>query len=492
MRCTVGVRLLLLLLLAVSFTKASARIGVSWADDVEPRRLRSVDDLSSEVFDELLQLHLVGVGSVLQFPTTARRIHRIVVEGSAGEGEDFDHHARGRALKALNDGSDRVLAAISTREKELTRRALASGDSRELRGKTQIAGIVALAAFVIFLVVLAVTNIVLGTTGELVIPLKENNDFLTGTPGESFKKVFPCNRLPLQQTANPGEDAAPLYASLPITQGLTETIFFGTEAIIPDVVNIFKTLLDVKQTILLAEEFVEQLLGQCRNEGESCKLTSDCCKEQFFRLVNCNSTTNVCEKIEPDTSGFSVEPFCLLWSESTKVANTIDTLAFVPATRWPPIKPLVFTGSILPFCAAPKNTLSSGNECKFCEFYKGFEGKRFSVGPFIFQQTIQFGGVAISWADRSKLAFGTNGETVGQISVWDGFLDVVSLAGSVCLFVLVLFARAVARITNTATTTVSFLSIFRLSLQCLISTFGPNGRSISSQDQFMTCRENNA
>jgi hypothetical protein len=458
MRSTVGVKLLFLLL-AVSFTKISARIGVSWAEDVEPRRLRSVDDLSSEVFDELLQLHLSGVGSVLQFPTTAKRIHRIVVEGSAGEGEEFDHHARGRALKALNDGSDRILAAISIREKELTRRALGSGDSRELIGAT--AGTVAFGLFVTFLVVLAITNIVLGTTGEKVIPFTGGNDFLTGIPGKSFDKVFPCNKIPLQETANPGE-AAPLFASLPITQGLTDTIFSGTEDAINDVVKIFKSLFNVKENIM---ETIKELQGQCQSKGGMCTLTSDCCKKQSF-VVNCNS--GVCDDIAeaaPGTSGFSIEPFCLLWSESTRVANTIDTLAFVPATRWPPVKPLVVLGSILPFCARPGNRLSSGDECNSCEFYRGFEiGKPFGVGPFLFQLTIQFGGVAFSWADRPKLAFGTNGETKGQISIWDGFLNVVSLAGSV--YHLDWFcSRTLWPRTNTVTTTVSSPSIFRLSLK---------------------------
>lgn len=448
MKSTVGVKLLLLIL-AVSFAKVSARIGVSWAEDVEPRRLRSIDSLSSEVFEELHRLHSTGAAASLQFPNAARRIHRIVVEGSADEGEDFDHNARGRALKALNDGSDRLLEGISQHEKDMARRVLESGDSRQLGVKGKV-GIALFSAFVIFLVVLVITNIINGVKDTDTIDYFANdNAFLTGTPGTSFKSIFPCNRIPLQLTPTKEQTDPPNFSYLPVTQGLTGRLSDPTG----DVLGFFKDLFNITS---LVDEGSAPDVANCVKQGEpKCKLTSDCCKRTDF-VVNCNANTGLCDSVVAgaDVNGFSIEPFCLLWSESDKVATAIDTFAFVPATRWPPIVPLVVTGSILPKCALPLNELTPGVQCVQCEYYRGFELGRFAVGPFMLQLTIQFGGVAFSWGDKAKLAFGTNDNTEEQLSIWDGFLNVVSLAGSgFC-------ARSLWPRTNTATTTVSSLYLF--------------------------------
>jgi hypothetical protein len=441
---------LLLLVLVLSFAKVSARIGISWADDVEPRRLRSVDDLTSQVFEELHRLHMTGAAASLQLPNSARRIHRIVVEGSANEGEDFDHEARGRALKALNDGSDRLLEGLSDQQKDMARRALESGDSRELISKGTV-GIVILTAFVIFLVVLIITKLINdGTTGEDVIDfLDKDEGFFKGTPGVNYKNIFPCNKIPLQLTANQGETEPPSFSYLSITRGLLASLSDPED----DVLGFFQELFDLDALLGKSSAAGTEI---CLKEGE-CTVTSECCKKEDF-VVNCNDDTGRCESMPAgiDAGGFSVEPFCVLWSESDEsVATAIDTFAFVPATKWPPVVPLAVVGSLLPLCAPPGKKLPSGNECKLCDFYRGFEIKQFLVGPVLFQSTIQFGGVAFSWADKSKLAFGTNLATAGKITIWDGFLNVVSLAVLLvysCWF----SARALRPRTNPATTTVPF------------------------------------
>jgi hypothetical protein len=441
MRSTVGVKLLLLLL-AVSFTKVSSRIGVSWADDVEPRRLRSVDDLSSEVFEVLRQVHEKGIGGSLQIPHVARRIHKIVVEGSADEGEDFDHHARGRALKALNDGSDRLVKAIFAQEKELTRRSLGSGDSRELKksGK-QIVAIGIFTAVIIFFVFLIITNLINGATGSAIIPFfAVDNAFVTGTPGLSFKQVTPCERLPLQQTPNRG-GKVPLFSYLPITQGLVGNILdlgsnigFDSTA----TVDFFRSLLDINGVLENEDNIPNSdtcLAVTTDATAPECVVTAECCKEEGF-VVNCNAVKKRCEKAELANvpGGFSLEPFCLMWSK-TDSGTTIDTLGFVPSSPWPPIKPIPLV-SVLPLCPIPLNPFKAippeddsleGTtvDCKFCDFYFGFDLADFAIGPVKFKVTIQFSGVAFSWADEAKLAFGVNAGTADRIPFWDGFRNQV-------------------------------------------------------------------
>jgi hypothetical protein len=123
------------------------------------------------------------------------------------------------------------------------------------------------------------------------------------------------------------------------------------------------------------------------------------------------------------------EPFCLLWSKTG--TNTIDTLAFVPLTFWPPIKPVPFV-SLLPLCPIPLNPFEGEDQgsnpinCKFCEFILGFPIADFSIGPYPMKLTIQTGGVAMSWGDKAKLAFGTNAAVSGNNEasspkIWDGF-----------------------------------------------------------------------
>jgi hypothetical protein len=448
MRGTAGVKLLLLIL-AVSFVKVSARIGVSWAEDVEPRRLRSVDDLSSEVFEELLRVHERGPVGSLQIPNVARRIHRIVVEGSANEGEDFDHNARGRALKALNDGSDRLLEGISDQEKEMSRRALASDDSRELLSAADAAQIIGVAAFsliIVGLVMLILGNVLNGAeSGEPINFFQTDSAFVTGTPGASFKNVTPCERLPLQLKPNAGEDP-PLFSYLPITQGLIGNLLGLVDGIGPEpeadgIVNVFRKFFDVNG--VLEEKgnipnsdtcLASSTAASTDTSAPECVVTADCCKVDGF-VVNCNAETNRCEKIKLAIvpGGYSVEPFCLMWSK-TASGRTIDTFGFVPLNPYPPIS-LLKSVSLLPVCPIPGNPFKdvtdpvSGEptaiKCKACAFYFGFPITKFAIGPFRFKLTIQIGGLALSWAVKPKLAFGANAATADRIKIWDGFRNQV-------------------------------------------------------------------
>jgi hypothetical protein len=115
-------------------------------------------------------------------------------------------------------------------------------------------------------------------------------------------------------------------------------------------------------------------------------------------------------------SDFTIEPFCLLWSKSTSNEGFIDTLGFAPRTPSPPVAVLpgvqLLTKCPLPFMApAP---------CTNCEFAAGWPLEQFNIGPITCQALFQFRGIALSWADNAKLAFGTN-EASSSIQIWDGF-----------------------------------------------------------------------
>jgi hypothetical protein len=437
MRSTLGVKLLLLVLV-VLVANVSARIGTSWTEDVGPRRLRSIDALTSDVFEELNRLHMTGAAGALQIPHVARRIHKIVVEGSADEGEDFDDRARGRALKALNDGSDRLLEGISDQQKEMARRVLESGDSRELvtlEGASTVLGIAAFTALVAFFVVSAVTFLINPEGVKDIDIFKSNTDPFKATPGETFKNVIPCRNVPLQMTPNPGEDSPPLFSYLSITPGFIGNLLFFDQGVDGAVatVTLFAGLLNIIDVLSNETNIPDRTdTGTCLavDDTDKCKVTAECCEVDGF--VDCNTDTNQCEKVDV---GFTVEPFCLLWSK-TDSGNTIDTLAFVPASPWPPIQPLPFLPSILPVCQM------GVIGCQVCDFYAGFEINRFEINNKGYVATIQFGGIAFSWAEEAKLAFGTNLATAESIRIWDGFLNVVSSAS---LFVLVFCTRAVAK-----------------------------------------------
>jgi hypothetical protein len=75
-------------------------------------------------------------------------------------------------------------------------------DHQQLLTAKNALGIILFAGFVTLLVVLVVTNLVAAAAADLpVIPFFESPpEFLTGTPGASFKNIKPYNRVPLQLT----------------------------------------------------------------------------------------------------------------------------------------------------------------------------------------------------------------------------------------------------------------------------------------------------
>lgn len=127
--------------------------------------------------------------------------------------------------------------------------------------------------------------------------------------------------------------------------------------------------------------------------------------------MSCNSDTMLCEEITgADVAGgvLAQEPFCLAWSKTSPTANNIDTLAFAPRKPWPPINPIPGL-KLLPLCALPGNELVPGDDgikaikCKFCENQVGFPISDVTLGQTVFKLTVQWDGVAMSWADDAKV-----------------------------------------------------------------------------------------
>jgi hypothetical protein len=137
-------------------------------------------------------------------------------------------------------------------------------------------------------------------------------------------------------------------------------------------------------------------------------------------LVNCNGDTGFCEKKEiTEVDGpFTAEPFCLLWSE-VENGPFIDTIAFAPLTAWPPVVLIPKLITALPYCGIKGAPVP----CTFCDFYDGWPLAEFPIGPTVYKLNFQFSGIALSWADKGKLAFGTT-ESTKDLKIWDGFLNV--------------------------------------------------------------------
>lgn len=136
--------------------------------------------------------------------------------------------------------------------------------------------------------------------------------------------------------------------------------------------------------------------------------------------MNCNGDTGICEKQEiTQVDGpFVTEPFCLLWSQAES-STSIDTIAFAPATAWPPVVLIPKLVTAVPFCGV-KGFFAP---CTFCDFHRGWPLTNDLIGSTVYKRNIQFSGVALSWADKGKLAFGTTKSTK-DLKIWDGFLNV--------------------------------------------------------------------
>jgi hypothetical protein len=220
--------LLFFLLFADSSTRVSARIKGSLADHVKgikPRRGLSDVDLSNKVFEELRRFQSEGASSTLKLPHTAVSIHRIVVEGAANEGEEFNEEARSRALTALKSGSSRFASEGVMQATAIHRNLQENGGGRDLQSAKNILGIVIFTLYITFLVVLVVTNLVAGELGFPIIPAFESPaEFLTGTPGASFSNINPCNKIPLQTQGINGKEA-PKFSYLPVTGGFLTNVY---------------------------------------------------------------------------------------------------------------------------------------------------------------------------------------------------------------------------------------------------------------------------
>lgn len=293
---------------------------------------------------------------------------------------------------------------------------------RELISKSTI-GIAAFTTLMVFLTVLLVSNLVAGSTDSEPWPfLGNDNAFLKGAPGASFKNILPCSKLPFASDE--------LFGYLPITQGFLGNLIVGLkDAGTGATVEFMKEIFNPEAVASKPENIPNP--ENCLNTTEACQLTAECCKIDGY-IVTCNDNLKCDSQELPEEAGgvLSVEPFCLAWSKTSPTSSSIDTIAFAPQFPWPPLEPLPGVVSLAPLCPIPLNQLSLedgsivGN-CKYCQFKLGLEIGTQNVGKYRFQRTVQFDGVALSWADQGKLAYGTNSDTSDPNApvIWDGFRE---------------------------------------------------------------------
>jgi hypothetical protein len=420
-------RLILIFVVFASLSSLSeARIGEQWKKDHQPRRRLSLEELSTGVFEELQRLHTIGPAGSLQVPQVARIVHRIVVEGSANEGELFDDEAQYHASRALQVASDlykNMSSSVPERDLQLYR-SEDYGD-RQLQAAGDIAGKVLFAAFLVYLVVLVVKKLVEGIEGP-----DGEWPWLKEVKGEafgpSFKRVKPCDQLPLA----PNEKFGYLPITSPIVTFLADAAGSDTVTLLEvrkapfkrsfrrhatwfsTLPSLQKTLFDPRNLANTPNAIVNA--DDCYEAGSAatCEFTAECCKTEDF-LVDCNDN-QVCEQTaltDLQESDLTLEPFCLLWSKSDSNDGFIDTLGFAPRGPWPPVA--FHNIKSLPSCPKSK-------PCTKCEYASGWPVTQFNIGPITFQALFRFRGIALSWADNAKLAFGTNAGT-SNIEIWDGF-----------------------------------------------------------------------
>ena len=155
----------------------------------------------------------------------------------------------------------------------------------------------------------------------------------------------------------------------------------------------------------------------CKNTTQECTYTSDCCPSGVGDVPEDEIATcqdGYCAS-SPDVAGgiLTAEPFCVAWSKPDSGSGAIDTFAFAPLFAWPPIA-ILGVVYLLPFCPGLYGlTGALTANCQFCDFISGFPILDFNIGPVPFKLTIQFDGIAVSWAETGKLAYGTNSATAG-------------------------------------------------------------------------------
>jgi len=404
--------------------QAAARLGsrsFDWEVHHKPQKRRSLQELSGKVFEELVNLQDKSIAATLQVPQQTRRLHRILVEGSGDEGQAFDEDARAFALKALRAGTEQLYEAAAYKEHEIRDLMGSVGNDRALLSAKEALGIILFTLVIVLLVTTAVSNIINGVTGNDEWPvLGSDNSFLTGALGESYGPITPCNKLPLASDEK--------FSYLPITQGLSSSFFGAINALDLEVsvVGFFRNLLDPRSISDEDGKIPDKM--DCYDVGEECQLNAECCPLDGS-IVRCgeNDAKGICESqpLASITGDYAIEPFCLLWSTSEDGGTLIDTIGFATLSGWPPIKPLPIL-SLLPKCAVPLNTLNLPTgpaSCTNCEYILGFPITRFNIGPVPFWLTVQFDGIAFSWANKAKLAYGTNRNTGNENApeIWDGF-----------------------------------------------------------------------
>ena len=232
-----GLRLILSAALIVH--EASGRLGTnaSWTTGRKSMPSRSLEELADGVFQELLFLHEDGVAGSFQIPKVISNVHKLIVEESANDDDEFGLSAQRRALMAIQSGAAKLEAHMDDQVAMILDDAEAkgfeswelndtNGMSASVNGRRHLlsdkqklyAGSVAkLTVLITFFTVFIVQNILDAESNSKPWPYLASDDaFFKGALGESFQQIYPCSKLPLSSDN--------YFSYLPVSQGLTGTL----------------------------------------------------------------------------------------------------------------------------------------------------------------------------------------------------------------------------------------------------------------------------
>jgi len=199
--------------------------------------------------------------------------------------------------------------------------------------------------------------------------------WLNGTQGENFQPITPCNRLPLA--------AHEEYEYLTILNGLFTTL---EDAINPDpiiyVVDWLKDTMDYEKVMTKAISLTKT--STCIAVGHTCSLSSNCCNSyamEFYATCNSTEQCNIVKK-EFALPDYVYEPMCILWSCDSTDCNKVDTIGWMPASAWPPVR-----------LGLPSTTffLKCLQSCKSCKLTMGIPLQQFVIREVLLQSTAKFG-----------------------------------------------------------------------------------------------------
>jgi hypothetical protein len=162
---------------------------------------------------------------------------------------------------------------------------------------------------------------------------------------------------------------------------------------------------------------------------------------------------------EAEVNGFSVEPFCLLWSESDEVTTAIDLQCVCTCDEGGRRSSPRVDWLVVPFCALPLTNSSQVLSVNFASL-SGLKSGRFAQ-LFLLQPDDQFGGVALLVGPTEARSFAGTAviPATGGYRSGMGFLNVVEVWRVLLVFFDVGFVPRASCGQELTTATVSSLSI---------------------------------